>query len=165
MRRLWGDRWPDPESRKDGAPLELTDAIASLLAGDAAQRAVYAAAFGRAEAAVDLDGTALARACLAVTMGDGYPSVRWLAQRSLVALERRTPIGIEDVITRIDHTAGVEERRRDVFRLLDALAAKAPGRLRTPEPGSLLKADFRLDLASVIRLTNLQSKNSISIGE
>src|SRR5262249_11239724 len=47
MRRLWGERFAEPGRRLDGAPLELPDALASLLAGDAAQRAVYAAALGR----------------------------------------------------------------------------------------------------------------------
>jgi len=42
MREWWGDRYERPRSRPDKAPLDVPEALASLHAGDAVQRAVYA---------------------------------------------------------------------------------------------------------------------------
>ncbi len=166
MRQFWGDRFAEPTRRRDGAPLALPDAIASLLAGDPVQRAAYATALGRATAVIRPQADAAVRAHLAITMGDGYPSVRWLAQRSLQAIEARAPIGVANRLAAIDHTAGPEARRTAVFGLLDAIAARAAsGRLPPPAPDLLAGADFRLDLEAVIRLTDLQAKSPIAIGE
>jgi predicted CXXCH cytochrome family protein len=165
MRRFWGDHFPDPERRLDGAPLAIPDALASLLGGDAVQRAVYAAALGRAHTVTDAGHEAELRAALLVTLGDGYPSVRWLAQRSLAALEQRRATGIGDQLARVDHTAGEQQRRKDVFTLLDAFARNARTRLPPPAPVELLGPDFRLDLPAVVKLTDLQGRNPISIGE
>jgi len=161
----WGPKYRTVERRADGAPLELPDAIASLHAGDAAVRAVYAAALGRDTAAVDPAATAAQRAHLAVAMGDGYPSVRWLAQRSLQRLEARAPLGIDLLLRVLDWQAGTEDRRRAVFTTLDAIAKAGPGRLGPPPSTALLGADLRLDLPAVVKLTDLQGRNLISIGE
>ncbi|MCA8964258.1 MAG: hypothetical protein H6838_16195 [Planctomycetes bacterium] len=165
MRQWWGDRYAVPTARADKAPIDLPDAIASLHAGDAAVRAVYAAALGRDTAAPSPNATAAQRAHLAVAMGDGYPSVRWLAQRSLRQLEQRVPIGLGGLLERVDSMAGPEPRGRAVFETLDAIARLAPGRLQPVPRGFLLGDDLHLDLAAVVRLTDLQGENRISIGE
>ncbi len=165
MRRWWGVRYQDPVRRADGAPLELADAAANLFAGDAAARAVAAKAFGEPGVVYGRDHEAAVRAWLAVTMGDGYPSVRFLAQRSLRAIESRSPYGIEALLKDVDHTAGPDARRRDVFALLDGIATGAKGRAAVPATTALLGVDFRLDLPAVIRLTDLQGRNLIAIGE
>lgn len=161
----WGPKYTTPVARADGAPLDLPDAIASLHAGDAAVRAIYATALGRPDAAPAPQATVAQRAHLAVAMGDGYPSVRWLAQRSLQQLEARAPLGLDGLLRAIDSMAGPEERRRAVFAALDGIARQAPGRLAPPPSTALLGADLRLDLPAVIRLTDLQGRNLISIGE
>jgi predicted CXXCH cytochrome family protein len=163
--RLWERPAVIPRFRADKAPLELADSIASLLAGDAVQRAVYAKALGRDDSAVDPRDKAFARLHLAVTLGDGYPSIRWLAQRSLHALEREYPIDTLDALAKIDHQSGAELRRENLFGMLGVLAGRARGTLRPPLPGFLVKDDFTLDLAAVILLTELQGERSISIGE
>ena len=165
MRQWWGDHFPSPTARADKAPIELPDAIASLHAGDAAVRAVYAAALGRQTAAPAPNATGPQRAHLAVAMGDGYPSVRWLAQRSLRQLEQRAPVGLLALLDRVDSMAGPQARGRAVFDTLDALVRLAPGRLQPVPRGFLLADDLRLDLAAVVRLTDLQGENLISIGE
>ncbi|HEX5053904.1 MAG TPA: cytochrome c3 family protein [Planctomycetota bacterium] len=165
MQRWWGARYVAPATRADGAPLELADAAANLFAGDAAARAVAANACGEPTAVFGHDYDAALRAWLAVTMGDGYPSVRFLARRSLLALEARAPLGLDELLRSIDHTAGAEQRGRDVFGLLDAIAARARGRAAVPATASLIGADFRLDVRAVVRLTDLQGRNLISIGE
>ncbi len=165
MNAFWGNHYELPTSRRDRAPSALPDAAASLLSGDAVQRAVYAAALGRSGASFDPAFGAGLRAWLAITMGDGYPSIRWIAQRSLQSLEERVPIGLRDVLSRIDHTEGPEARRRAVFSVLDAIAERAPGRLARPAPGTFVGQDFRVDLRQIVNLTNLQGQNPISIGE
>lgn len=166
LRQWFGEHYRVPAARGDGAPLQVPDAMASLHAGDAAVRAVYAAALGRTEVAVPAAATVAQRSHLAVAMGDGYPSVRWLAQRSLQQLEARAPFGLRDLLRSIDSTAGPEARRRAVFATLDGIVRGAR-RDGAPPPAStaLLGADLRLDLPAVVRLTDLQGRNLISIGE
>jgi predicted CXXCH cytochrome family protein len=165
MQRWWGERYRTPTRRADGAPLELADAAANLLAGDAAARAVAANAFGERGVVISPDHEAAVRAWLAVTMGDGYPSVRLLARRSLLALEARSSFGIGELARAVDHLAGADARRRDVFALLDGIATGARGRAAPPASTALLDADFRLRLPAVVRLTDLQGRNLIAIGE
>jgi len=165
LQRWWGPAYRMPTRRADGAPLELPDAIASLHAGDAAARAVYAAAIGRDTTAPSADATATQRAHLAVAMGDGYPSVRWLAQRSLMQLEQRAPIGLSPLLRAVDSMDGPEARSRAVYATLDALMRFGTQKLQPPVSGALLGADLRLDLRAVVRLTDLQGRNLISIGE
>ena len=131
----------------------------------ALERAVWARAMGRADAAVAPRDKALLRLCLAITLGDGYPSIRWIAQQSLGALERELPLGLTGVLEGIDHQAGPEARRASLFAALEAVARLAPGKLTIPIPGGLARADFTLDLEAVIRLADLQGNHSISIGE
>jgi hypothetical protein len=91
--------------------------------------------------------------------------VRWLAQRSLEALERELPLGIEAQLARIDHTVGQEQRRRDVIACLESLTKLAPGRLAAPMPGLLVTPDFKAELEALITLMNHQEKRAIAIGE
>ena len=165
MRSWWGERYRPPTKRFDPAPIELADTMANLVAGDAAARAVAAYALGDEVARFGAEHAAPVRTWLGVTMGDGWPTVRFLARRSLLALEARAPWQLAERVQRIDHLAGAATRRDDVFALLAAIAAAAPGRAGIPPSTALLGTDFRLDLPAVIRLTDLQGRNLISIGE
>ena len=165
MRRWYGEHHRAPARRADEAPLELGDAMAALLAGDAAARAVAAKALGEPGIVFGADHEAAVRAWLAVTMGDGYPSVRFLARRSLLALEARSPWGLAERVGRVDHLATGAQRRTDVFGLLEAIAIAARGRAAVPASTALLGVDFRVDLPAMVRLTDLQGRNLIAIGE
>ena len=150
MREWWGDAYARPRTRPDGAPLELSEAAVSLHAGDAVQRAAAAAAFGREEAVLARGSERFAAAQLAVALGDGYPSVRTLARRSLRALDERHALGLAAELADFDVFAPPEERQRRVLALL----ARLEGGWR---PG--------LDLAAVRALLELQSNRVIAIGE
>ncbi len=154
MRSWWGPGYERPRSRPDGAPLELSEAAVSLHAGDAVQRAVSAAAFGRAEAVLARDGeraaAAFAAAQLVVTLGDGYPSVRTLARRSLRALDQRHGLGLARELEAFDVFAPAAERHGRVLALLERVRAGW-----RPE----------LDLARVRALLERQSNHVIAIGE
>lgn len=163
MARLWGNRYQRPAFRQDGAPLELPDSVASLLAGDAVQRVVYAWAAGRQDAATPASQKATVRAALAATLADGYPSIRRLAQRSLLALEQELPLGLAGQLASWDHTAG-PSREKMARNVLDALARQAPGRLAQPRPG-LLNEDFSADMPALLALLDLQDERVIDIGE
>jgi hypothetical protein len=88
-----------------------------------------------------------------------------LAQRSLLALERELPLGMQKELERIDHTSGSEQRRRDVLETLSRLAQTAPGKLAAPKPGMLVNTDFRAQIEALITLMNNQEKRVIAIGE
>ncbi len=165
MREWWGERYRLPERRANGAPLELADALASLVCGDAVQRAVYAQALGRSTAALAPADKAFARAALAFTLGDGYPSVRWMAQRSLHALECELPTALAARVDAFDHLAAAEVRRAGALEILDGLPAALRGRLRPPRDGLLMDSEFRADLEAYVKLADLQSSRVIAIGE
>jgi hypothetical protein len=163
--RMWGGPERAPASRPDGASTELPDSIASVLAGDAVQRAVFAAAMGRTDAPIAPADKAFARVHLAVTLGDAYPSVRWLAQRSLEALERELPIGLAPALASFDFTEGPESRRKTVLDLLDLVAARSRAALAPAKDGLLLRPDGAPDLPAIVPLTERQLGRAISIGE
>jgi predicted CXXCH cytochrome family protein len=166
---LWGadeERYRPPTQRHDRAPVDLPDGIASILSGDAVQRAVYAAAGPGAAEALARDG--FWRAHLLVTLGDGYPAVRWLALQSLLSMERRAPSGLAPALERFQHDAPIDERLSRLKAMLGSLAGLAPG-LQSPPPdraGELLvgpNGGPRLD--EVRDLLDLQADRVISIGE
>ncbi len=165
MREWWGERYERPRSRPDGAPLEVPEALASLHAGDAVQRAVYAWRLGRPESALDETGRAAAALNLIVTLGDGYPSVRVIARRSLRALDERAGLGLRPWLERFDPLAPPEQRTPALLELLEQ-APRALGRkLARPADALMIDARGRLDLERVRRLLDLQSDHVISIGE
>lgn len=165
MREWWGDGYGRPNSRPDRAPLDAPEALASLHAGDAVQRAVYAWSLGRPESALDERARAAAAANLIVTLGDGYPSVRVIARRSLLALDQRAGWGLRARIESFDPLATPEARTRALYELLDEVPRALASRL-APLGGSLmLDPGGRIDLDRVRRLLDLQSDHVISIGE
>ena len=164
MAGWWGPQWEPPRTRADGAPLELPDAVASILGGDAVQRAVYAWAAGRADSALEAQDKALVRAALIATLADAYPAVRWLARNSLLELERELPLGLEERLLAWDHTDGAS-RTETAWEMFDLLRSEAPGRLRPVADGGLLDPDFSPRMEAITLLLNLQDESVISIGE
>ena len=165
MRAWWGERYEAPRSRPDGAPLDVPEALASLHAGDAVQRAVYARQLGREDAAEPPRERAFAVASLVVALGDGYPSIRTLARRSLERLERELDLGLAGELAAYDAFGTTEERRDASLRLLELLRARAAARCAPPRPGQLIDEHFAVDLERIVQLLDLQSDHVISIGE
>jgi predicted CXXCH cytochrome family protein len=165
MARAWGPRYARPQSRPDGATLAIPEAIASLHAGDAVQRAIHAWHFGRAEAAPASGGEAAALAHLVVALGDGYASIRALARRSLLSIEARLGLGLAAELRAFDVFAPPEERSRRVHALLGRVRERSREGLSHPGPDGLLAPDFTLDLERVRALLELQSEHVIEIGE
>lgn len=165
MRAWWGERYERPRSRPDGAPLDVPEALASLHAGDAVQRAVYAWRLGRAETALDKSGQAAAALNLLITLGDGYPSVRVIARRSLLALDARAGLGLRSSIEAFDPLAAPPERTRAVYELLERAPRVLAPFLTAPQRAMLLDSKGALDLARARVLLELQSDHVISIGE
>jgi hypothetical protein len=163
--RLWPDPPRAPAARPDGVSTDLPDSIASVLAGDAVQRAVFASAMGRTDAPIAARDKAFLRVHLAVTLGDAYPSVRWLAQRSLEALERELPIGLAPALESFDFSDGAKSRRAVVLELLDLVAARSRASLAPPADGLLLRRDGSPDLPAIVPLIERQLGRAISIGE
>ncbi|MBL8899403.1 MAG: hypothetical protein JNM84_17330 [Planctomycetes bacterium] len=166
--RLWGLDATPPASRGDGAPLELPDALAQLFAGDAVQRAAAARALGRRDAATPPRERAAQVTALLLTLGDGYPSIRWIAKRSLLELEAQLSLGLGTELEQFDTLRGLEERRRRIEGLLEAFARRAPARFEAPRAEHpLLGADFRWKRERVLPLLDLQTAKSriLSIGE
>ena len=161
-RRIWGDAYPDPLYRMDGAPLDLPDATASMLAGDAVQRVVYASAAGRLDAALAPAAKADIRVALAVTIGDGYPSIRWTARRSLLALEREWETGLSVPLAGWDHTQAAT--RTDMAN--DLLSRVASSTLPLEGGQSvLLLPGGSINMERILGLLDLQEDRVIDIGE
>lgn len=165
MRELWGESYRRPAKRPSGAPLTLPDASASLLAGDPVQRFVFARSAGRLDAPVAPADKAELRVVLQTTLLDAYPSIRWRAQKSLVALERELPLGIGQDLARWDHEGEIVARKEVAHRLLGSFARLGLGKLRQPARTTLLGPELRPNLKLMRSLLNLQSKSAISIGE
>lgn len=163
MAEWWGEQYRRPASRLDGAPLELADSLASLLAGDAVQRAVYAWAAGRPDTPLEPRDKLFLRGALTATLADGYPNIRWLARRSLLALEDELSLGLRGLLAGWDHMDAAG-RTDFAYLALDELALRAPERLRPAAPGMLMN-DYSPDLESMVRLMDLQQDRVISIGE
>lgn len=165
MTRIYGREVAAPRSRPSGASVELPDGVALLLAGDAVERAVMAAAIGRVPdaGAVPARARAFLYVLLAASLGDAYPTVRRLSRRSLLALEDEHALGLGELLAAWDpmETMGAER----FHELVDHLASVAPERFEPPAEGQLLTADFRPDMEEIVRLLDLQTSRLISIGE
>jgi len=163
MERLWGGGAAPPAFRADGAPVDAPDGLASILAGDAVQRVVYARAAGRRDGPLRPEDKAELRMALLATLGDAYPSVRWTARLSLLSLEEELPLGLVPELEAWDH---LDPERREIFDSLTLrLAAAAPGRLQLPAPGGIVNADFTPDLQAIVDLLRRQDDHVLDIGE
>ena len=161
-RRIWGNAYRDPLYRMDQAPLALPDATASMLAGDAVQRVVYASAAGRPDAELAPAEKVDVRLVLAVTIGDGYPSIRWMARRSLLALEREWETGLSAALAGWDHTQA-STRTEIAYDLMDRVASS--GLPIDQNQSVLLLPDGSINMEQILGLLDLQEDRIIDIGE
>jgi predicted CXXCH cytochrome family protein len=165
MRDLWGPRYDRPRARPDGAPLDdLPEALASFLAGDPVQRASYAAALGRADAALPPGTRAALLASTLVGLGDSYPAIRALSRTSALALDAGLGGPFGGALAAYDTLAPRQKRDEDfaalVHRLDSAIAPFGPA-----PPGMLLGPTHQIDRPGVRALLARQAGRAISIGE
>jgi predicted CXXCH cytochrome family protein len=170
-RAWWGrgrvDRYPTPVLRADGAPVELADTTASLLAGDPVQRVVAARLAGRRDTPIPVAERAFLWPLLLASLEDDYPTVRYFARNSLMALDRELPTaGFGEALRQFDYLADQPVRRRHVDELWRLWRARAKDGLPAPHAGTLL-VDERYELTPdrVNALIALQARKRINIGE
>lgn len=155
--KWWGSEHRAPRSRPDRGPLDVAEALVSLDAGDAVQRAVYAKAFGRADSALDERGKAWAKAQLEIVLGDGYPAIRTLARRALLALGGD--------VADYDPLASLERRTAVLRGRIAARSLPLADAALAARPELLLDPRGSVDLERVRALLELQPERPISIGE
>jgi hypothetical protein len=170
MRQEWGARYRDPTARADGAPLDLPEPLAALLAGDPVRRAVAARLAGRPDSPLPARGRAFLVPHLLQALEDRYPTVRYFARKSLIDLDgamaqARVGPGLAAELERFDYIGPAAERASAVAALRSAWAAAGKGAFASPPPQALLDARFVLDEAAARRLLALQSAKAIHIGE
>ena len=157
-------RYRAPAHRPDGVALDVPDALASLFAGDAVQRAVYADALGRAGLAVANRDGAFLRVALIATLFDAYPSVRHLAAQSLRRLEADAPVAMQSALAAFDSLASREVREAHGHTLFTTFAAVAAPRFAVL-PSPFVRQDFTPVMDAIVALLQKQSGRVISIGE
>ncbi|HMJ51892.1 MAG TPA: cytochrome c3 family protein [Polyangiaceae bacterium] len=165
MRDFWGSKYEPPDSRKDGAPLGLSDALASLHAGDPVQRVVYAWQFGRADAALSKETRTALLGNLLVGFVDPYGAVRLTARRSALRLDQMLNLGLSDVFLSFDVQAEPARRNRDLLTILRQFETAARERARPPPAGLLVTNEFHLEIGRVRSLLDHQAERAIETGE
>ena len=165
MRDFWGPRYRRPTARPDGAPVDAPDALMSAHAGDPLQRAVYVAALGRPDGGVPPAARGFALANALVGLGDAYGSVRFLARRSALQLDRSLGLGIGADLAAFDVHAGRDVRDPALQPLLRRFTDAARARLPPPPDGLFVAPDWRLQLDRIRPLLGLQRGHVISVGE
>jgi len=164
MTRIFSRDYEPPTSRPDRAPLDMPEALASLLSGDVLQRAVAAKHFGAPEVPLEPREKAFLVAGLIATLGDGYPAIRHLARRSLLALDDELHLGWRERLSEEALFGSGEERRALVQDFFSDLENRRDA-FAPPPPRTLLDGELRIDLDGLTRMLNLQDSSVISIGE
>lgn len=129
---------------------ELADSILLLLSGDAAQRAIQAAAYGRPEVQA-ASGTDWMPAVLLLGLHDPYDAIRWIAAKSLRSLGGREHL-------EYDFLAPEAERFRTIVRELERIDTDV--RL-PPRPEVLINPAGRFDFTRATEL--LQRRDDVPI--
>jgi hypothetical protein len=143
----------------------VPEALASLHSGDAVQRAVGAWQLGRPDAALAPEQRAFVVPHLVIALGDGYPSIRTLARRSLRALDGELKLGLEPELAAFDVFAPLADRQKRVFALLAEVEGVCKARGLALPSSALFTAEGKLDLDRVRALLDRQSDHVIAIGE
>jgi hypothetical protein len=166
-REWWGsDAYRIPERSGDGAPVELADTAAALLAGDPVQRAVAARLAGRGDAPLKAGERAFLVPLLLQGLQDRYPTIRWFSQLSLRSLLADVAVpGMTAALERFDYLAPPPQRQVVTAELLGLWQEHAKSSLPAPPEGSLVGPDYRLTREAAAPLLALQTDKLIHIGE
>ena len=101
---------------------------------------------------------------LVATLGDGYPAIRHLARRSLLALDDELHLGWRERLSE-EALFGSGEKRRALVQALFTDLEDRRDAFAPPPPRTLLDDELRIDLDRLTRMLNLQDSSVISIGE
>jgi hypothetical protein len=171
MREWWGDTYRVPSERADGAPVGSPDMVAAMLAGDPVQRAVAARLAGRDDTPLASDKLAFLIPHLLLTLDNDYPTVRWFARLSLIAVRDRLsadgllPERLFPELAEFDHLGPSTVRARQVEAMWEAWRAVPRERLGPAPEGALLDDDLLPVRARTDALIELQAGKNINIGE
>jgi len=169
-RAWWGrghaDRYPLPASRADGAPVQLSDVVASLLAGDPVQRVVAARLASRRDTPLRPAERAFLWPVLLTSLENDYPTVRYFARNSLLALDEELPTaGLAEALRRFDYLGDVADRRQQVEALRRLWRERPKDDLPTALANALIDSAYEPIRDQVNALTALQAQKRINIGE
>ena len=160
------ERYRMPASRGDGAPLELTETVAALFAGDPVQRAVAARLAGRRDTPLAVEERAFLWPVLLQGLEDNYPTIRWLCRRSLLDLQEEMEVpGITAGLERYDYIAPAPRRAVVTAELRELWAAYPKDHLPSPPAGALVDERYQVRVAAIAPLLALKSDKMIHIGE
>ncbi len=167
---IWGGELPEHITRLDGADPELSGVVASLLAGDPAQRAIAAQLASRDDTPLTIEERAFLVPHLLIAMADHYPAVRRFAVQSAERLEsglmvNEQGIGIMEQLGVYDFLKSSQQQQSELVNLLrswDQSGTTFP----VPE-GTVLNPDSSINLARAEALSRLALARSkaINIGE
>ncbi len=156
-----------PAIRGDGAPVQLADGVASLLAGDPVQRVVAARLAARRDTPVAVRDRGFLWPLLLTALDDSYPTVRYFSRNSLLDLDEEMPTpGFREALRRFDYLAPPPERRREVDGLWRLWRGRPKHDLPRPVASSVLLDERYEPLREQVdALIALQARKRINIGE
>lgn len=169
LQKLWGSSLDPLPERSDQAGLHYADALAGLLAGDAAQQAVWAQRIGTADSGRPAAARAVLIPALLEAMDTRYPSTRRFAWHSVRRLAAE--LGADDWLARIeqfDFAAAESARAAWLQDIRNGWQALDKSRWPVPDAAShCVDAHWQTDAACLAGLRALgeRSQQQISIGE
>ena len=167
-------RWPTLAAvasveivRGDGADINLSDGLAALLAGDPVRQAIAAYELGQLDQAEKQAPLHARVPWLLQSLSDDRPAIRRFARRSLMALDQRLNMGLQQSLVDFDYTGDVATRRvmantmRTRFSALDKTKWPTP----TPELGLDDRYQLRPDVLAALQIQANSADKQIDIGE
>lgn len=155
--------------RVDGAPLQRADALAGLLAGDAAQQAVWAQRIGAADSEIAASRRAVLIPALLIALEQRYPSTRRFAWRSLRALARELDaVDLDLALADFDYAGPAASRAAQLASIHAAWLRVDKSDWKPPMPDAhCVRADWSTDTECMAELLALGARadRQISIGE
>ena len=167
LNRLWPAAKPATlQTRADGAPLNLADGFAALIAGDPVRQAVAAFELGNFSPSSKPETLRLRLPWLLESLADDRPGIRRFAWHSLQKLDAHLALGITQGRA-FDYQLSAETNLAQRTALLMAFAAIDKSSWGAPSTSSGLLADYQIEPALLASLQALgaQQANAIDIGE
>ena len=153
--------------RGDGADINLSDGLAALLAGDPVRQAIAAYELGQLDQA-DKQAPLHARVpWLLQSLSDDRPAIRRFARRSLMALDKRLNMGLQQSLVDFDYTGDVAARGVIVNTMRTRFSALDKTKWPTPRPELGLDDRYQLrpEVLAALQIQANSADKQIDIGE